>query len=155
MEFEFLDPGVLSDGGLDVVVEKTEPADPGRGYVPAYHFALAVHGSKEKVGEIRLRVGNVPSLEISGHVGYGVDEAHRGHGYAARACRLIAPVALAHGLDRLIITCDPANVASRKTCERLGAALVGEFDVPPDHPMFKEGRRRVLRYVWTLAAGPT
>ena len=38
--------------------------------------------------------------------------------------------ALAHSLDRLWITCDPDNRASRTTCERLGAVLVEVVTVP-------------------------
>jgi len=47
-----------------------------------------------------------------------------------------------------VITCDPQNVASVRTCERLGATLIGIFDVPEDHPMYQKGRRRVSRYEW-------
>lgn len=153
MAFELTDLDRLSDGVVDLVVEEREPADPTRGYVPCYHYRIFPHGSALRVGEIRLRVGRVethPTLLTAGHIGYEVDEAHRGHGYAARACALLAPVALAHGLRRLVITCDPDNAPSRRTCERVGAVLVGVFDVPPDHPMYQKGRRKVCRYVWSL-----
>ncbi len=144
----------LSDGVVELRVEERVPADPTLGHVPAYRFAIVPCDSGTHAGSVRLRVGTVeatPSLLTSGHVGYEVDEPFRGHGYAARACRLIAPVARAHGLTELVITCDPDNAASRRTCERLGARLVGTFDVPPDHPMFAKGRRRVLRFVYSVA----
>jgi predicted acetyltransferase len=156
MPFEFRYLGVLTDGVVDLSVEDEQPEDPARGYVPCYHFRIARHGSEAKIGEIRLRVGSVvanPSLITSGHVGYSVEEPHRGHGIAARACALLKPVALAHGMRRVVITCDPTNVASRRTCERLGAVLVGVFDVPRDHEMYAKGRRKVCRYLWILAAG--
>jgi predicted acetyltransferase len=159
MPFRFRRFERLTDGVVDLVLERQEPADPARGHVPCYYYRIVDHESRTPVGTIRLRVGPVsrtPSLLTSGHVGYEVDEARRGYGYAARGCALLAPVARAHGLRRVVITCDPENLASRRTCERLGAAFVGIFDVPTDHPMFQKGRRRVCRYVWTLgASAPT
>ena len=149
--FRFRKWGLLTDGSVDVTVEEEEPADPTKGYVPCYHFRVARHGNDRKVGEVRLRVARVedqPSLLASGQLGYEINEDARGHGFAARACQLVGPVALFHGLDVVTITCDPRNAASLKTCERLGASLVGTFDVPKDHPMYQKGRRRVRRYEW-------
>ena len=152
--FEFRKWGTLTDGVLDLTVEQEEAADPAKGHVPCYHFRVSRHGDPRKIGEVRLRVGRVedcPSLLTSGQVGYGIDEPERGHGFAARACDLLRPVALAHGLNSLVITCDPENIASRRTCERLGAILVGTFDIPADHPMYQDGRRRVNRYEWWMS----
>jgi predicted acetyltransferase len=157
MEFAFREPGPLSDGVIDLALEEKDTGDPARGLVPCYHFKISPHGSGTKVGEIRLRVGSVitnPGLLTAGHIGFEVGEAYRGHGYAGRACALLEPLALAHGLRHVVLTCDPANVASRRTCEQLGAALVGIYVVPPDHPMYLKGRREVCRYLWILAADP-
>ena len=75
----------------------------------------------ERIGNISLRLGRTEFIErYAGHIGYGVDLAHRGHGYAARACRLVFPVAKRNGFTVLWITCNPENVASRRTCERAG-----------------------------------
>lgn len=151
MAFEFGRWGVLSDGTVDVTVEVEEAADPAKGHVPCYHFRGTRHGDSHKVGEVRFRVGDpatTPSLLTSGQIGYEIEEGARGHGFAARACKLVGPVALAHGVRTVVITCDPSNVASRRTCERLGAVLVGTFEVPHDHPMYLKGRRLVLRYEW-------
>jgi len=149
--FRFRKWGLLTDGVVDVSVEEEEPADPEKGYVPCYHFRVTRHGDPGKVGEVRLRVGSVtdcPSLLTAGQLGYAINEDARGHGFAARACLLVGGVALAHGLDPVVITCDPENVASVKTCERLGATFVGTFGVPPDHPMYEKGLRQVSRYEW-------
>ena len=148
MAFEFTDLDLLTDGTIDLRIEAKVPADPSKGYVPAYHYTIALHATTEKVGIIRLRVGHTPSLLTAGHIGYEVDERHRGHHYAARACLLIGRVARAHGLSPIIITCDPENVASRRTCERIGASLRGTYDVPTDHEMYRDGRRKVCRYEW-------
>jgi predicted acetyltransferase len=151
--FEFRGWETLTDGVIDLVVERCEPADPARGHTPCYHFRISRHGATTPVGTIRLRVGSVdayPLLLFSGHVGYEIEETYRGHGYAGRACRLLRPVALAHGLDRLTITCSPTNAASRRTLERLGATLVGVFPLAPDHPVYREDRRSVCRFEWSL-----
>jgi predicted acetyltransferase len=152
--FEFREWGLLSDGVVDLAVETVEPADPVRGRVPCYHFRISRHGTARAVGSIRLRVGHVeahPVLAYAGHVGYEIDEMHRGHGYAGRACRLLRPVALAHGLDRLVITCSPVNAASRRTIENIGATFLGVFDVPTDSPAYRDDRRSVCRFEWWLA----
>ena len=153
MSFEFKDFDPLTDGVIDLVVEKREAADP-INHVPCYHYLITAHGSKTEVGRIRLRVGSVdstPSLLTSGHVGCDIEEPDRGHGFAARASLLLKPVALAHGMDNLILTCDPENIPSRRTCERIGARLLGTFDIPRDQPLYREGKRKILRFEWELA----
>lgn len=150
MAFEFRDFKDLTEGVVDLLVEKTEPADPSRGHVPCYHFRILLHQTSEPIGKIRLRVGHVPVLLIVGHVGFDIDEPHRGHGYAARACVLVRQAALVHGLDKLVIAYDPDNVASRKTCEQIGATFVGIADVPEDHELYRQGERTVARYDWNL-----
>jgi predicted acetyltransferase len=92
--------------------------------VPAYHFQMRQGDPPQEIGYIHLRTSLTPRLrEFGGHIGYGVDEPFRGHRYAARACRLLFPLARRHGIDVLLITCDEANAASRRTCERIGGEL--------------------------------
>ncbi len=120
---------------------------PDRGWVPAYHFAVALSDSQAAVGTLRLRVGSNESLHLyAGHVGYEIDEAHRGHRYAARAVRLVVPLARRLGLEPLWITCDPENAASRRTCELLGAEFVETVAIPESHEMYAEGARLRSRY---------
>lgn len=141
----------LTDGVIDLILEQKEPAEPARGRVPAYHYKLTIAGSGGKIGSIRLRAREHPALLFAGHIGYEVDQRPRGHHFAARARRLLPPLALAHGLERLIITCDPANIGSRRTCERIGAMFAGVWDVPAGHEMYQKGIRTVCRYEWILA----
>jgi len=120
---------------------KNSPADPERKYVPAYHFAICRGG--EKIGNIGLRIGYTEGLYYGGQIGYNVDEAYRGHGYAAEACRLIFPVARAHGMEKLLITNEQSNVASRRVCEKLGARFVRLVRLPEQSELYQKG----LRYV--------
>jgi tagatose 1,6-diphosphate aldolase len=143
--FPFLNPGRLWDCELVLVLAGRSPPDPARGLSPAYHFHLVVY--RRQAGTLSLRIGHTPALELyAGHVGYEVAPRFRGRRLAERACRLVLPLARAHGLDPLWITCDPDNRPSRRTCERLGARLVEIVPVPPDTPMYRQGEHRKCRY---------
>lgn len=145
--FEFRDPGLLIDGDLELVLDKTEPGDAAMDYVPAYHFRMQHAVSREKMGGIVLRVGNTPYItRYAGHIGYGVDPEYRGHHYAARSCKLLLPLARSHDLNPLWITCNPDNLASRRTCELAGADFYEIVDLPEDSDMYQEGERQKCRY---------
>jgi tagatose 1,6-diphosphate aldolase len=109
------------------------------------------HDSKVRVGTIRLRIGRArPLTGWCGHIGYDVDEKYRGKRYAARSCRLVLPIAYVHGLRTIWITCDPKNIASRRTCEIAGGQYVDTVSVPSGTEMHAEGKRRVRRYRFDL-----
>ena len=150
--FEFYDPGELIDGDLELVLVEKCPSDEIKKYVPAYKFKIMHTGRDEELGSIDLRVGNTKHIIMyAGHIGYGVHEKHRGHRYAARACRLVFPLARRHGLETLWITCNPENMASRRTCELAGAELVETVDLPEDTDMYADGERQKCRYRIVLA----
>jgi predicted acetyltransferase len=151
--FEFGDFDILTDGVITLAIDRKIPANPITGHAPSYQFNVMLHGSTGKIGSIRLRVGDDPALRIAGHIGFEIDELHRGHRYATRACFLLREVIRAHHLDPVIITCDPENLASRRTCELIGATFRGVELVPTDHEMYAKGARRVCRYEWRPATG--
>jgi predicted acetyltransferase len=141
----------------------------------AYHFWMICRGQGERppgpwaqrlrrwtsrppaepliiAGGIGLRIGNGRELELySGHFGYHVYPPFRGHHYAERACRLLLPLARRHGMNRLWITCNPDNIASRRTCERLGAKLIEVVPIPEGHEFYRLGERQKCRYLLDLA----
>jgi tagatose 1,6-diphosphate aldolase len=150
--FQFYDPGRLIDGDLELVLVKKHPGDPGQNYVPVYKFKMTLAGQSAEVGAIELRVGDTDHIVLyAGHLGYRVNPEHRGHRYAARACRLLLPLARKHGLKKLWITCNPDNVASRRTCELAGAELVEIVDLPSGTDMYQRGERQKCRYRIDLA----
>jgi predicted acetyltransferase len=137
--------GPLVDGELRLDVLERVPADPERGWVPAYKFRIVVDGVP--VGRIDLRLGATDfMLRFAGQVGYGIDAGFRGHRYAARALGVLKEVARAHAFDALWITCNPDNLASRRTCELAGAELVEIVDLPADCDMYADGDRSKCRY---------
>lgn len=127
-EMNFLDPGELVDGDLELALEAELPAAPEQAAPPAYKFAMRKVGSDEKIGEIGLKIG-MPSAH-KGHFWYKVFPEHRGNHYAARACRLLLLLARRHGISPLWITCRENNQASRRTAELAGAEFVGMVDCP-------------------------
>ena len=97
--FRFIRTRKYVDADLELALARTIPADPVKKHVPCYEFELRETGKPAKVGSIRLRIGRTrPLFGWCGHIGYGVDEQARGRRYGARSCRLLLPLAYAHGL---------------------------------------------------------
>ncbi len=135
---------------IDLVLREKRPGNRRKGFVPSYEYNIVLHGTNIAVGSISLRIGNNENIYYGGHIGYGVHEAYRGRSFAYKACQLLPPVAKAHGFDTLVITCNPGNIPSRRTCEKLGARLVEIVDIPPQNDMYRAGERKKCRYVWRL-----
>ena len=146
-KFRFIRPGKLVDGDLELVVLGKHPPDPVKKHVPWYEFEMRRVGTQTRIGRIRLRIGRTQHLvRCDGQVGYGVHKRYRGHRYAARSCRLLLPLARAHGLKTLWITCPPNNIASRRTCEIAGGRYVETVRIPKGTEMHQKGMRFVRRY---------
>ena len=146
--FRFLPPGRLVNGDLELILVEKHLADSSRGYVPAYEFAMRLVGQNTNMGNISLRIGNDENLEkYAGHIGYNVTLVYRGNRYAARSCQLILPLARCHGINPIWITCNPDNIASRRTCEIVGAKFVETVEVPRKfYHLYKKSDRIKRRY---------
>lgn len=146
-----IDPGQLQDN--DLLLELITFAPHPVHKVPTYHFRMVHAVTAAELGAIRLRVGSTPHIELyAGHIGYRVHEPHRGHRYASRSVRLLMPLASLLGLDPLWITCDPGNLASRRSLELVGAEFVEVVNVPADCIIYKSGHPLKCRY--RLDLGP-
>lgn len=142
---EFLDPGELREDDLELVLVVRQPANPSKGYVPGYVFELRVGSAT--AGTIQFRAGSTHTLDMySGHFGYGVEPAFRGHRYASRAVRLLLPFVRRHGLTTVWITSNPDNIASRRSCELAGGTFVEVVPLPEDNDQYIEGDREKCRY---------
>ena len=140
-------PDNLAFGDVGLRFVHLVPGDPSKGFVPAYHFRILASGAPD-AGHINFRVGDTEHVHFcAGHIGFGIAEEFRGHGYAYQACRAIAPFVRSVYSD-VIITCDPDNIASRKTIDRLGVRFIDEFPVPPHEPAYLRGSRMKRRYQW-------
>ena len=149
--FPFIDPGPLVDGGLSLTLLQNYTHRFDTDAVPGgYDFQMwdaATHPASP-AGGIRLRVGNdTEYLRLYyGHIGYDVNPDKRGRHFAERSVRLLLPLARHHGVRELWITCNPDNIASRRTCERLGMELVEVIRVAEHLQMFKRGDTHKCRF---------
>ncbi len=126
---------------LDVICHQ----NPVKGWAPFYQFSM--QREDEVVGVIHLRIGDDPALTHHlGHIGYEVFPNFRGHSYAQRASKLLLPLARLNGMKDLWITCNPENLPSRRTCEKLGALYVNTVSVPVGTAMYAAGERLKRRY---------
>jgi predicted acetyltransferase len=142
---KLLAPGELKDGELVLALADLAPHPVHK--VPTYFFRIVHFGSGEELGLINLRARSSSHVELyAGHVGYSVHPTHRGHKYAARSLRLLTPLAGKLGLNPLWITCDPDNIASRRTCELAGAQFVQIVDVPQNCIIHRSGHEQKCRY---------
>ncbi|MGN1345885.1 MAG: GNAT family N-acetyltransferase [Eubacteriales bacterium] len=135
----FADLPPLTDGVIELVCREKRPAKPEKKYAPSYEFEIRKDG--QSIGYLSLRIGYTEGLYYGGQIGYGVDEAYRGNGYAGRACRLAARAARIHGMEKLLIANDVSNKASRRVCEKLGLRHIRTVRLPEDTELYREGHR--------------
>ena len=134
----FIDTTFLKNNEIQLVLEKTVDGNMEKGWVPAYHFAIC-NTNGIKMGTCDLRIGHNDKLYYGGNIGYRVDKEYRGHHYAGKACLLLFELAKKHNLKYLIITCNPDNFPSRKTCEYAGGELLEITELPEDNDMRANG----------------
>lgn len=116
-------------GGFAAFVQGLRDAAAGRNLRPSlvpwntYWLMLG----KRMLGMSSLRHRLTPSLEDrGGHIGYHVRPSERRKGYGTRLLALTLEKARALGLRRVLLTCDPDNLASRRIIEKNGGLLAGE-----------------------------
>ena len=95
------------------------------GFVPATVWWIDDDEVPDRIlGSIQLRHElNDYLLEEGGHIGFGVRPSARGRGVATEALRLVLDRAQWIGLDRVLVTCDDDNPASRAVIEGAGGVL--------------------------------
>jgi tagatose 1,6-diphosphate aldolase len=150
--FEFHNIGRLSGEEIDLVLERTNAENYEEDRLPTYDFSIFLAGTDVKVGGISLRVGFNENIYYGGHIGYSIDEDFRGSNFAAKACLMLRDLAISHGMCELTITCDPANIASNKTCQAIGAEWVETVNVPEYYDIFTAGEKQKCRYIWKLCS---
>ena len=137
---------IPGENGMHLEIIEKYPGDDA--LLPFYFYDIYV--LQRQVGKISIRIGDNYHAYYNGHIGYEVNEADRGHCYALAALRLVLPVARYHGMERIYITCDVSNTASRRTIERAGAKLLEITPIPTDYFAWYEGIEDHCIYELTL-----
>ena len=76
------------------------------------------------VGTVSLRHAlNEKLLKMGGHIGYEIRFSKRGNGYGSKALELVLPKARALGLEKVLLTCDSTNIASKKISSSSGTIV--------------------------------
>lgn len=145
----FINTDFLKNDEIQLMLEKTVEADPEKDWVPAYHFAIC-NNNGQKMGVCDLRIGHNDKLYYGGNIGYRINEEYRGNHYAGKACLLLFELAEKHDLKYLIITCNPENHASRRTCEYAGGKLLEIVELPEDNDMRGDGETEKCIYRFEL-----
>lgn len=140
----------LTDGEISLKLDRFSEEDKAKGYVPAYHFIIT-DGAGNDAGVCDLRIGHNEKLYYGGNIGYRVEEPYRGHHYAGKAVKLLLKLAKKHELGYVIITCNPDNIASKKTCEYAGGELLEIAELPEDNDMrIEKGETEKCIYKFTV-----
>ncbi len=139
----------LFDAEIRLHLKEVREARPEKRWLPAYYFDICLRDGT-KIGNCDLRIGHNEKTDIGGNIGYGIYPDWWGHHYAAKACALLFRQARKHQMKDLIITCDPANRASFRTCEIAGGEYIETADIPKENEMYAEGKRQVMIYRFDL-----
>ena len=146
----FIDTEFLKNSEIKLVLERTAEGNEEKGWVPAYYFAIC-NLTGTKMGVCDLRLGHNDNLYYGGNIGYSIYEEYRGHHYAGKACLLLFELAKMHQLEYVIITCNPDNYASRKTCEYAGGELLEITVLPEDNDMRQKGETEKCIFKFSLS----
>ena len=142
-----------TDGVIDLIPIHFTPPDPAMGFGREQIWRITLHDHRREIGQISYRDGESPCVYYYGHIGYHIDAPWRGHHYATRACRLIRDEIRRSGKSSVVITCDPDNIPSRKTCERLGCLPERTVRVPHEIREQHEIGPVKSRFIWCMEDG--
>lgn len=142
---------MFSDEEIELVLSGEDVTDPECGIEDGFTFYIYRAHTRDYAGYVSLRLGESAGLYYLGHIGYRIEEKYRGNGYAARACRLMMPLLQQLHLESVVITTNVENIASRKTCERLGCTLERIAPVPKEYRALCSGATQKCRYIWKIS----
>lgn len=117
--------------------------------IPTIYYAILLHSTKQRVGTIDLRLKMNEDMYYYGHIGYGINPKFRGNHYSYEACKMVLKEAKqTYGLNEVYITCNPDNIASYKTLQKLNGELVEVVQVPKGHELYRRGDKMkcIFRY---------
>lgn len=107
---------------IEQVNSATRDQDLPVGRVPATFLVAEVDG--QIVGRVSIRHRlNEYLQQRGGHIGYGIRPEFRGRGFATEILLGALEIASTLGIEKALLTCDDANVASSRVIEKCGGIL--------------------------------
>lgn len=138
----FYDFDFLTDGEIDLKISGKYLGD--EEMLPFYYYDIFL---KDRfIGRISMRIDSNFHSYYNGNIGYEIEENFRGKNYALKACKLVLPIAKAHGMNELFLTCDENNIPSYKTIERLGGELLEIVKPPKNYFAYRENMKKQRIY---------
>ena len=150
---EFLERGDSLDGTSSLdrysnvgdwlvwVEELSLPETCPEGFVVSTQWLCVRSADDKVVGMVNLRHDlNDHLLKIGGHIGYSTRPDERGKGYAKAMLGLCLPEAAKVELNRVLVTCNKDNEASRRTILAHGGVLENEI--------WEEDEQRFVQRYW-------
>lgn len=114
---------------IDLKFSEFVPAVPEKQYVDCCIYDICLKDGKA-IGTISAKLGFNESVFYIGNIGYSINEEYRGNGYAGEAVEVIKELFKNNGFDKVYITQNPENLASKRVCEKLNAKFLGVFELP-------------------------
>lgn len=117
-----------------------------QGFTPYYLFSI--QDNCQEVGRITYRLGSIKEHYFDGHIGYHIEPEYRGNHYAYQACLLLQKEMK---FQQAILTCDPHNLASLKTIEKLNARYLETKTIPSKlRRFFAQDEKEKMIFLWEI-----
>lgn len=129
-------------GYVERLLSESEGKNLPEGYVPQTTYWFIDNG--EFIGRVAIRHSLTDHLlKEGGHIGYDIRPSKRNKGYGKKILELALPKTKELGINKVLVTCNETNIASKKIIEANGGVLENRFDLG-------EGKPAKLRYWITL-----
>lgn len=117
--------------------------------VPTLSYDISVPELERIVGTVEYRFETGRDLKFYGNIGYVIYQPYRGHGFAYQSCMMLLELLKKEHpeLHEVYITCNPDNVPSKKTIQKIPGTYLGTVDVDRDHELYYYGETQKEIYV--------
>ena len=132
-EFSYEEFGADFPAYIAKMNDMTEGKNLPPGYVPQTTYWFVDGGKFVGSVSIRHRL-NEKLLQTGGHIGYDIRPSERSKGYGTAILKMALPKARELGITNVLLTCNEANIGSRKIIEANGGILENKVSNPEGGP---------------------